>query len=234
MLARSILISMLATIALPYAAHAQDVPPALSAEWLAEDIEGRGVIDDLQTTLEIRTDGSFGGHAGCNSYRGQMASGEGDKLSFGPAAATRMMCPPALMDQERKLLDALPKVASWAIENGILTLSDTAGKPVLRFAKIRDTTDVTITLPGIVTVARETNTYACADGRQVEAEYINAGPISLVSLTIDKEPVLAATITSASGARYAGGRWEWWTKGEEATLRDVTAGEGDGVACKAG
>ncbi|WP_276522740.1 MliC family protein [Cupriavidus necator] len=29
----------------------------------------------------------------------------------------------------------------------------------------------------------------------------------------------------ASGARYVGGRYEWWTKGEEGTLRDLMQAE---------
>ena len=37
---------------------AENVPPQLVATWLAEDIGGGGVIDNLQSTLEIREDGT--------------------------------------------------------------------------------------------------------------------------------------------------------------------------------
>ncbi|RWA46736.1 hypothetical protein AU476_35485 [Cupriavidus sp. UYMSc13B] len=42
---------------------------------------------------------------------------------------------------------------------------------------------------------------------------------------IEGKPVLAVSTVSASGARYVGGRYEWWTKGAEGTLRDLMQAE---------
>jgi len=42
---------------------------------------------------------------------------EGSKLTISPAGTTMMACPPALMDQERKLVDLLGKVSSYSIDH---------------------------------------------------------------------------------------------------------------------
>lgn len=216
------------------ASAAEQPPAALEGTWLVEDIGGKGVVDNLQTMLEIRRDGSFGGNAGCNSYFGELTGAGENNVTFGAAGATRKMCVPAVMDQERKFLDALGKAAGWTREKSILRLSDASGGELLRFTLVRDTTDVTFQLPGTFVVDRQTARYECDGGRVVQAEYINAGEVSLALLTIEGKVVLTANVISGSGARYAGGIFEWWTKGDEATFTDLTV-EGDAKSrtCKA-
>ncbi|RCW85277.1 META domain-containing protein [Phyllobacterium bourgognense] len=104
--------------------------------WLAEDIDGRGVIDNAQTTLTINADGSANGSGGCNRFT-TSATIDGSNLSFKPAAATRMMCPPALMDQEQKFFSALERTRSHAIDadTGKLLLHDDAGKTIAQLAQ---------------------------------------------------------------------------------------------------
>lgn len=104
--------------------------------WLAEDIDGRGVIDNAQTTLTINADGSANGLGGCNRFT-TSATIDGSNLSFKPAAATRMMCPPALMDQEQKFFSALERTRSYAIDadTGKLLLHDGAGKTIVKLAQ---------------------------------------------------------------------------------------------------
>src|SRR6218665_701011 len=82
------------------------VPKELVGTWLAEDINSGGVIDNLQTTLEIHDDGTYSGMAGCNSYTG-VVTVKSLRVSFSPAAATRKLCAPAVMDQETKFFRAL-------------------------------------------------------------------------------------------------------------------------------
>ncbi|MCL6707435.1 META domain-containing protein [Pseudomonas sp. R2.Fl] len=214
---------------------AAEPPPAgLGGTWLVEDIGGAGVVDDLQTTLEIRRDGSFGGNAGCNSYSGPLTETAESRVSFGAAAATRKLCVPAVMDQENRFLEALGKAAGWSREGSILRLSDAAGGELVRLVLLRDTTDVTFQLPGTFVVDRQTVRYECDGGRVVQAEYINAGEVSLALLTIEGKVVLTANVIAGSGARYAGGIYEWWTKGDEATFTDLTVeGEEQSRTCKA-
>lgn len=108
-------------------------PPRLRrGSWLAEDINGGGVIDRSQITLQFSADGKVTGTGGCNRYMGQ-ATVKGDAITFGPMAATRMACTPAVMDQENKFHAALETVRSWRIAQGELFLRDGDGNVVLRF-----------------------------------------------------------------------------------------------------
>lgn len=107
-----------------------------AGHWLAEDIDGAGVIDNLQTVLDLAADGTVSGTGGCNRIGGQ-AEIDGDKITFGQMISTMMACAPAAMDQEGKFLDALERVASYRLdaERGKLTLLDAAGKDIVVFAR---------------------------------------------------------------------------------------------------
>lgn len=102
--------------------------------WLAEDIGGRGVMDTARSTLHVKADGSISGLGACNRYFGS-ASIKGSTVSFSGIGATMMACAPALMDQERKLFDALNKAASFRFEQDKLFLVDAEGRDLARFAK---------------------------------------------------------------------------------------------------
>ena len=119
---------------LHYAGAQHDLPTGLfDIEWRLEDIEGRGVIDSLNSPLTIADDGRVSGHAGCNQMSG-TATVSGASIRFGPLATTRRMCAPSIMDQEQKFLAALGRVESWRTENGLLYLMDDGGRELLRFA----------------------------------------------------------------------------------------------------
>lgn len=107
----------------------------LTGAWLAEDIGGGGVIDDLQTTLEVGADGKVSGNGGCNRFSGS-ATIDGDKISFGELASTMMACTEAAMDQEMKLHAALAEARTYRIDAAQrkLFLSDAAGKVVAQFS----------------------------------------------------------------------------------------------------
>lgn len=209
---------------------AESVPKELVGTWLAEDIDGGGVIDYLQTTLEINDDGTYSGFAGCNSYTGTFDLKAGE-IVFGPAGSTRKMCVPAVMDQEAKFFAALKTGLSWTIEETKLVLTKAGSTTALRLAAHTVSSDILISVPGARTIDRQAVRYDCA-GKSVAAEYINAGPVSLVTLTIGSDFVIAANVLSGSGAKYAGGQYVWWTKGDEATLIDAMKGDTDpGITC---
>lgn len=111
-------------------------PSSPAGRWLTEDISGGGVIDRLQTVLEIAPDGKVSGTGGCNRFAG-TATIKGDSIGFGALAATMMACPPASMDQERKFFDALKSVRRWSIDptRQKLVLLDAAGKPLVVLAR---------------------------------------------------------------------------------------------------
>ena len=92
---------------------------------------------------------------------------------------------------------------------------------------------ITIDIPDADGAEAVRQTYDCG-GSQIEAVYHNAGPVSLAVLTIGGETVVASNVIAASGARYAGAQYVWWTKGDTADLYDLMQGEdAPPVSCRA-
>ena len=89
---------------------------------MVENIAGGGVIDDSHASVHFLGDGRLAGNATCNRILGSYES-DGNKLNIKPAGTTMMACPEALMKQERKLLDLLPTIRSYRIDDtGALVL----------------------------------------------------------------------------------------------------------------
>jgi heat shock protein HslJ len=87
-------------------------------EWIGE----RPLVDRSHLTVTLGADGRAHGHAGCNRWFASYQT-KGNQLSFSQAGATRMMCAPALMEQEERFLQALGQVKRWEMgENGELRL----------------------------------------------------------------------------------------------------------------
>nr|WP_314258489.1 MliC family protein [uncultured Devosia sp.] len=74
---------------------------------------------------------------------------------------------------------------------------------------------------------RHVMTYDCGAETPLAVTYINAAPnfLALVPVAEEPEELVFASILSASGARYASGKWQWWTQGSEASLFDTTLGD---------
>lgn len=85
--------------------------------------------------------------------------------------------------------------------------------------------EITIPLPGDTKAETIAARYDCGAFGTVEASYINAVPVALAVLSFKNEFVVASNVLSASGARYAGGPYVWWTKGQGADLYDLMKGE---------
>ncbi|MCB1885874.1 MAG: serine hydrolase [Geminicoccaceae bacterium] len=106
-------------------------PPLTGGEWTIKDIAGRGVIDGARASLTFGGDGRLSGGATCNRLIGRYRL-DGRMLAVGPAGVTMMACPEALMDQERRLLDLLPRVRSFAIgAEGTLALTAAGGGTIM-------------------------------------------------------------------------------------------------------
>lgn len=110
----------------PRFASGMDTLPG--GEWVVEDISGGGIIDASRVTMTFADDGQLNGRGGCNSYGTRFAT-NGDRIKVDPRAISTMMaCAPALMQQERKFLDSLPKLTGWRIdETGALLLHGESG-----------------------------------------------------------------------------------------------------------
>jgi heat shock protein HslJ len=129
-------LSLLLTIGATQAAGAGGID-LIGTTWLVDDIGGRGVIDRARTTLEFLEPGRVAGHTGCNRFFGPVEL-DGDAISFGDLATTRMACPEALMAQEQQFLHALAEARriGLAQQGRILLVYDDHGEPVLRLSRI--------------------------------------------------------------------------------------------------
>jgi len=92
------------------------------AEWRIEDVMNGGVVDGAEVTIGFDAEGRAFGRAACNRFSGGYElTGEG--IGFGPMAATKMACAPALMDLEIKVFEALGQVRRFDFdETGALLL----------------------------------------------------------------------------------------------------------------
>lgn len=102
-----------------------------AGEWRVEDIAGAGVIDNSPATLLFGPEGRLSGNASCNRLIASYTV-EGSRLTISPAGTTMMACPPALMDQERKLVDLIGTVTRYSIDRtGKLILISASGKSIV-------------------------------------------------------------------------------------------------------
>lgn len=114
---------------------AQQSPADLKgSEWVLEDLAGLGVIDRVQATLVFPELGKVAGKASCNRFFGTVHI-QGEQIKFGSLGSTRMACPEAVMNQEKRYLDALQKAerVEWK-DPYLLIYAEGLEKP-LRFSK---------------------------------------------------------------------------------------------------
>jgi putative lipoprotein len=102
--------------------------PELKGVWLVEDVDQRGVIDRARLAVVFGERGQISGQAGCNRFVGNLSL-EGVALKVGPLGVSRMMCPPALMDMEARMLRSLQgaDTLAWA-PDGALVLTGPEGR----------------------------------------------------------------------------------------------------------
>lgn len=118
-------------VALGLTGCATEAPPlqqerSYVLEWIGE----RPLIDDSHLTLTLGSDNRAYGNAGCNHWFASYTL-DGDHLVFGPPGSTRKLCAPAIMEQEQRFLEALPKVQRWDTSaEGQLRLWTGVGQPL--------------------------------------------------------------------------------------------------------
>ncbi|MGX0976950.1 heat shock protein HslJ/uncharacterized lipoprotein YbaY [Roseovarius sp. MBR-51] len=90
--------------------------------WQVMSLGDAELIEPEQLSLNFTSPGRVAGGTGCNRLvGGYTLTGEG--LQFGSMGSTLMACPEPLMDQERRMLDALEQVTRFDItEDGALHL----------------------------------------------------------------------------------------------------------------
>ncbi|WP_158936579.1 MliC family protein [Burkholderia sp. S171] len=81
-----------------------------------------------------------------------------------------------------------------------------------------------LTVPQIQTATTNTLRYECRGGSALTVQYMNTkNKQSFALLTVDGRKMLFVNVLAASGAKYVGDHYTWWTKGPEGSLTDDTA-----------
>lgn len=74
--------------------------------------------------------------------------------------------------------------------------------------------------------SRHTYRYTCANGKTFKVTYLGAANgQSFALVPVSGRTMLLVATVAASGVRYQGDRYTWWTKGPRADLYDATAGD---------
>jgi membrane-bound inhibitor of C-type lysozyme len=66
--------------------------------------------------------------------------------------------------------------------------------------------------------------YDCEHHDPITVQYLNAAPNFLALVPVKEGTLAFVNVISGSGAKYVASKYTWWTKGNDATLADVTEG----------
>jgi heat shock protein HslJ len=113
--------------------EAQAVVPATleGTTWVAAEIRGEPTLDGVLGSVSFHAESRASGNSGCNRFQASIEVEQG-AVRFGPIAGTRMMCPPAAMDQERRFLAALEGARRLERRGNLLFAYSEAAEPELR------------------------------------------------------------------------------------------------------
>jgi heat shock protein HslJ len=90
--------------------------PLPDTTWTVTSIDGDETIRSAQPTIEFGTDGTVSGTTGCNQYNGTFTV-DGDRLTIGPLATTKLACDEAANAQEVAVTQALAGATNWGIDS---------------------------------------------------------------------------------------------------------------------
>ena len=103
--------------------------------WVLTELNGEEVtFENENRQASLLFDGETGrlsGSDSCNRIMGGYELLEGDRISFGVLASTKMACPDMTIADQ--FTQALAKVDSYAISEGVLSLNQARMAPLVRF-----------------------------------------------------------------------------------------------------
>ncbi|WP_050525349.1 META domain-containing protein [Pseudorhodobacter aquimaris] len=88
----------------------------ITGSWEVTKVDGVDVPGTVVVTMNLEED-RVSGSSGCNRYSGGYSM-SGNNLTFGPAAMTRMACPPPGMETEVRFGRALDEVTRFDLSSG--------------------------------------------------------------------------------------------------------------------
>ena len=108
----------------------------IGTEWGLEEIDGSGVVDNVQSTLRFDRNDRITGWGGCNRYFSGFRS-NGNDIKLGPIGSTRRICPTVVMDQENRFFQALEKARTIQIEDAYLLVECEEIEKPLKFIQLK-------------------------------------------------------------------------------------------------
>lgn len=129
-----ILAALALALTLSSLAAQADAPVLIGPTWVAVELAGMPVPSQpaaRRPTLEFVANGRVAGRDGCNRFSGPYRR-DGERLTVGPLAVTRMACPGA-DDVTRRFDGALKGTSRFRIAAGRLELYGATGKPLAIF-----------------------------------------------------------------------------------------------------
>lgn len=108
-------------------------------DFVVEEVSGTGVIDSSGAIIRFEPDNQVSGSTGCNRFSGATIIGA-EQLVIGPISMTRRACAPAIMDQEKRISQALQQVATYRFDDktDILHFYDKDSQSVMRLSRVID------------------------------------------------------------------------------------------------
>lgn len=215
---RTVSIALVMVVAM--GCRSADAPPPASlvgTAWRAEEIDGRAVLERVESSLTFDTAQRIVGQAACNRYFGTFELDEG-RIRLKPAGTTRMACPPPVMEQESRFLAALGTVTGFRREASKLLLLDESGRVRMRLAPLGP--GARAPEPAGPPAPLRAHAFDCVGGPSfVMAQTADgAGASDAIDLVLPHRRQWLPRIPTGSGVRYAGGGVSVWNKGREAIL----------------
>ncbi len=112
-----------------------DTIPLLGS-WHIEMVQGQPTIDYSPAQITFEAEGQLHGNNSCNNFFGQYTQ-QGQELKLSPAGSTMKACVDALMQQEHKVMQAMPLVTQAKLVQGRLTLLGSDDKPLLVLSQLK-------------------------------------------------------------------------------------------------
>ncbi len=123
-----LILLLLAACATPPVQPVQEV----AGTWVIAQARSEPLLDKRLARLVFEAGGRLTGHTGCNTLSAAYTLA-GERLTIGPVATTRRLCPELQREQEDRVLTALELAATARVRpDGILELRDAEGRGVLR------------------------------------------------------------------------------------------------------
>jgi len=118
----------------PKAAATAGPDPLANTSWLLDTLAGQPPVAGTAITLNFGSGGALGGYDGCNNYTAGYSLNGANITLLSPIATTQKACPEPVLQQSTAYLQALGKAATYKVDSGKLSLSDSGGATLATYS----------------------------------------------------------------------------------------------------